>query len=531
MSNEELCSAIHDEEALNALKDGYEGLNKAVSSTLGPKGRNVVIYRGPYNDPITTKDGVTVARSYSTRGRFEKIGVQLAKSIASRSNDVAGDGTTSSTLMGYSFLENGVEALKRGAQAVWLKEGMGEAVEQTLKLLEGMAIPVRTESSIRDIATISANNDPELGRIIAEAIVKVGNEGTVTVDKQESAGVSLDFSEGYSWKNGFILDTLHPNGNPVKGTIYEDCDIVCVNDTLDVATEALATFLKPYLDPKNPKPVVFIVKDSTGVVLANIENWVSNNMLPIGVIVAPTYGDNQTKVLKDIAILTGGKVVNNLSEPLTDCIGHVDRIEVKNDLTVLYGMQGDELEVEARKEVLEDELSVCKVDIDAEDLRVRISSMSESIATIKVGAKSEFEQEEMIHRIEDALSATRAAIEEGIVPGGGLALFNCYQELTTSLTGDKLIGFNIVRDSLIAPLTKILSNGGYDYDLVEDDIIDVRINSDKPSYIGFDAKEGVVCNLIEKGIIDPVKVTKTVMESAYSIAGLLMLTSCIIIPD
>ncbi len=523
--------SIFGDEAIKSLTQGYKELNDAVSSTLGPKGKNVVIYRGIYNTPITTKDGITVARAFATQGRFEKIGAQLAKDISGRSNDIVGDGSTTSTLLGYSMVSEGLKQVSRGAQPVWVKKGMEEAVKKTLDMLTDMAIPIRTEEAVRNIASISANNDEALGALIAEAVTKVGDNGTVTTAKNSKHGVYVDYSEGYSWTNGFASDLLHIKGNPNKGTTYENCRILVVNDTLDTPTQALAEFLKPFLEDPNPEPLVFIARDSTGMVLANFTQWVGTNCKPIGIINAPFYGDTQTEVLKDIAALCGCKMINDLAQPFTsENIGSCEKLEVKKNLTIIYEGVGSQEAIDERIAIIQEDLSKCDVDIDKEDLDVRLAKLSNSIATIHVGAKSEFEQEEMIHRIEDALSATRAAIEEGIVPGGGRALHICANKLTTNLKGDELKGFEIIRKALLAPVIKISENGGYNPKKIIKNIEKISKN-ELNSFIGFDAKEGVYCDLIEKGITDPVKVTKTALESAQSIAGMLMLTSGVIIPS
>ena len=521
------------EEARRDILSGVEQLSKAVKTTLGPKGRNVVISKSP-NPPIITKDGVTVAKEIELENPFENMGAQMVKEVASKTSDIAGDGTTTATVLAEAIYREGLKNVTAGANPMELKRGIDKAVNVIVDALANMSIDVKTREQIEQIATISANGDETIGAIIAEAMDKVGKDGTITVEEATSIDTFMDVVDGMQFDKGYLSSYFVTNKETMEA-VLEDAYVLISEKKISNLKEML-----PLLQAlaKEAKPLLIIAEDVEGDALSTMVINKMRGNLNVVAIKAPGFGDSRKEMLKDIAILTGGVCVSDeldikLESMTLDQLGKAKRIVVDKDSTIITEGKGDEEEIQGRIQMIRGQIDSTSSDYDREKLQERLAKLSGGVAVLNVGASTEIEMKEKKARVEDALHATRAAVEEGIVAGGGVALLCAGESLNGfSLVGDEQIGLNIVKKAIEAPICQLCNNGGYEGNIVVREIADKRTakNNGEPSniVIGFNVATGEYVDMIEAGIIDPKKVTRSALQNASSIAGLLLTTECMI---
>ncbi len=521
---------IFDEEARRSLKAGVDILADALRVTLGPRGRKVVIDK-KYGAPLVVDDGVTIAKEIELADPFENMGAQLAKEISSKTNDVAGDGTTTATVLGAAIVREGLKNVAAGASPMGLKKGIEYGVEAAIEHLRGMAKPVTGKDQIAQVATISAD-DPEIGNMIAEVMEKVGKDGVITVEESRGIRMDTEFVDGMQLDRGYTSPYFVTNTERMEAVLEEpyilvtDKRISSVQDILPVLEKVLQV----------TKNIVIIADDVDGEALATLVVNKLRGTVNVLAVKAPSFGDRRQQMLEDIAILTGGTFLTEemgrkLEGAQVSDLGRARRVIAgKDDTTIIEGYGTDEA-IQARMKQIKAQVDETASDFDREKLQERLAKLSGGVAVLKVGAPTEVELKEKKLRVEDALSATRAAVEEGIVPGGGIALIRCQQVLTDlaeTLSGDERTGVLLLRKSFEEPLTQIADNAGIEGTVVVDAI---KKNPD-PEF-GYDAMYGVYGNMIERGVIDPVKVTRSALENAASIANMILTTESLItdIPD
>jgi chaperonin GroEL len=513
------------EEARRGLQAGVDKLANTVKVTLGPKGRNVVLEK-KWGSPTITNDGVTIAKEIELEDAYENMGAQLAKEVANKTNDVAGDGTTTATVLAQAMVTDGLRLVAAGANPMELKIGIEEAVAKVVENIAEIATPV--DSTARDqIAYVAANSaaDTTIGERIAEALQKVGNEGVITVEDSQTFGVELEFTEGMQFDKGFISPYFITDPDRQEA-VLEDPYILIANQKISSVQDLLPVLEKVM---QTGKPVVVLSEDVEGEALATlVVNKIRGTFSSVAV-KAPGFGERRKAMLQDIAILTGGQVISEevglkLENVTLDLLGKARKIVVTKDNTTIVEGAGSHEEVQARTRQIRQEIDNSDSDWDREKLSERLAKLSGGVAVIKVGAATEVELKEKKHRIEDAIQATKAAVEEGIVPGGGVALLRA-QEAIIKLRGgtdDVKAGRDLVRKALEAPLRQIAVNAGFEGGVV---IERVR-NADGSN--GFNAQTGVYEDLIQSGIIDPAKVTRSTLQNAASIAALLITTEALV---
>jgi chaperonin GroEL len=510
-------------DARSLLLAGVDQLAEAVKSTLGPKGRNVVLEKIT-GSPVVTNDGVTIAREIHLANQFENMGAQLVKEAAIKTNDIVGDGTTTATVLAHAIVRQGMQAIGGGANPVLVKRGIDVAVGRLVEHLHGVAHPVATEQDYARVAAISANDDDTVGSVIARALHTVGDAGIVTVEESAVNGMSVDFVEGFEFDNGYASPYMVTNPASLEAIVDDPYILLCSEKITKVQQ------LMPLLDKimRAPRPLVIIAENVEGTALSMLVHNHVNGMFQCVAVKAPGFGDRRLHKLEDIAAITGGAVYSRHSgftlETMTaEQLGRAAQVRVTADRTAIIGGGGSSADVEFRVTQLRAELERATFGVDEDVLTERIGSLSGKVAVIRVGAPTNAELKELQHRVEDALSATRAAMAEGIVAGGGAALLHADKSLDElQVSGDYAIGVDIVRRSLSEPAFLIAANAGYPGEEVLD-----RIGKLGPDE-GFDALQGRYGNMIEMGIIDPLRVTRSALQNGASVAGLLLTTNTLV---
>ena len=513
-----------NEDAHKSILKGVKTLAKAVKVTLGPKGRNVVINKG-FGSPASTKDGVTVAKEIALKDKFENMGAQLVKEVASQTSDIAGDGTTTAIVLAEAIYSEGVKNVSAGANPMSLKRGIDKAVEALLEELNRLSNPIDTHEKVKQIATISANNDPSIGEIIGEAMDKVGKDGIITVSEAKGIETSLDVVEGMQFDKGYL--------SPYFITKAEDMRVELENSLILITDKKLSSAkdIVPVLEKvseQNQKPLLIIAEDVDGEALATLVVNRLKGGMQVCAVKAPAFGDRRKAMLQDIATLTGATVVSEevglkLEEVDLNVLGEAKNIKITKDDTIIIDGLGRQVEIENRVAQIRNEIANTTSNYDKENLEERLAKLVGGVAIVRVGAATETELKEKKARVEDALHATRAAVAEGIVPGGGVALLRAIKKLDTlNLSGDEAIGMEIIRKAAFLPATSIANNCGKQGNLIAEKIFE------KEGEWGYNGLSDEFTNLVEAGVIDPVMVTKYALIHASSVSGLLLTTACVI---
>ncbi len=514
---------VYDVKAREALLKGVNTLADAVKVTLGPKGRNVVIEK-TFGGPTVTKDGVTVAKEIELEDKFENMGAQMVKEVASKTSDVAGDGTTTATILAQSIYFEGSKLVTAGANPMALKRGIEKAVKVVVDELKKISKPTKDQKEIAQVGTISANNDAEIGNIIAEAMNKVGKEGVITVEEAKGMDTTLEVVEGMQFDRGYI--------SPYFVTDPEKMEVV-LNEPLILVHEKKISGMKdllPILEQiaKMNRPLLIIAEDVEGEALATLVVNKLRGTLQVCAVKAPGFGDRRKAMLEDIAILTGGQVISEekgikLESVTLNDLGSAKTVRVDKDNTTIVDGAGDRKALEGRVRQIRTQIEETTSDYDREKLQERLAKLVGGVAVINVGAATETEMKEKKARVEDALNATRAAVEEGIVPGGGVAYLRCLKALDDlKLNGEEQHGVNIVRRALEEPARQIANNAGE-----EGSVIVQKVKAGDGAF-GYNAETGEFCDLIEAGVIDPTKVTRSALQNAASVASLMLTTECMV---
>jgi chaperonin GroEL len=513
----------YDEEARRAILNGVNTLADAVKITLGPKGRNVIIDRS-YGAPNVTKDGVTVAKEIELEDKFENMGAQMVKEVASKTSDVAGDGTTTATILAQAIFREGAKSVAAGSNPMDLKRGIDKAVEVVVSELRKMSKPTKDAKEIAQVGTISANNDETIGSIIAEAMEKVGKEGVITVEEAKGLETELDIVEGMQFDRGYLSPYFVTNAEKMVVEL-EDCFIL-INEKKIGNMKDLLPILEQIA--KMGKPLLIIAEDIEGEALATLVVNKIRGTLHVAAVKAPGFGDRRKAMLEDIAILTGGKMISEemgykLENTTIEDLGHAKRISIDKDNTTIIDGAGDRASLEGRVKQIRAQVEETTSDYDREKLQERLAKLVGGVAVIKVGAATETEMKEKKARVEDALNATRAAVEEGIVPGGGVAYLRCLPELDKlKLDGDMAVGVRIVKKALEEPLKMIANNAG-----LEGTIVVEKVKEKKGPY-GYNAQIDKYEDMIKAGVIDPTKVTRFALQNAASVSSLMLTTQCMV---
>ncbi len=516
---------VFDEEARRALERGVNAVANAVKVTLGPRGRNVVLEK-KFGNPTITKDGVTVAKEIELEDHLENIGAQLLKEVASKTNDVAGDGTTTATVLGQAIVREGLKNVAAGANPLALKRGIDQAVEAAVEKIKAMAISVEDRKAIEEVATISAN-DPEIGKLIADAMEKVGKEGIITVEESKGLETELEFVEGYQFDRGYISPYFITNPDAMEA-VLENPYLLIVEKKVSNVRELL-----PVLEQvaQTGKPLLIIAEDVEGEALATLVVNKLRGTLNVAAVKAPGFGDRRKEMLKDIAAVTGGQVISEelgikLENVTLSMLGQAERVKITKDETTIVGGKGKKEDIEGRIAQIKKELETTDSEYAKEKLQERLAKLSGGVAVIRVGAATETELKEKKHRFEDALNATRAAVEEGVVPGGGITYIRAIAEVDkviAKLDGDEATGAKIVRRALEEPTRQIAENAGYEGSVVVNQIL-----AEKKERVGFNAATGEYVDMIEAGIIDPAKVTRSALQNAASIGSMVLTTEAVV---
>ena len=513
-----------NEEARRSLVSGVEKISRAVKVTLGPKGRNVLIDK-KFGAPTVTKDGVSVAREIELEDPFENMGAQLLKEVATKTNDVAGDGTTTATVLAYSITKEGMKSVAAGVNPMGIRRGVDKAVEDTIKELKRQARMIKDKEELAQVASMSANNDREIGDEIANAMEKVGKDGVITVEESKTIETTTDFVEGMQFDRGYLSPYFATNRDTMT-SILEDPYILIYDKKISNMKDLLPVLEKV---AQAGKPILIIAEDVDGEALATlIVNTIRGTLTAVAV-KAPGFGDRRKAMLEDIAILTGGQVVSEelgLKLENTDLsqLGRAKTVKVEKDNTTIINGAGKQSEIKDRISQIKVQIQDTTSDYDREKLQERLAKLAGGVAVINVGAATEVELKEKKHRVEDALSATRAAIEEGVIAGGGVALIQAAKSLESknlsNLDEEEAIGYKIVRRALEEPIRQIAENAGLDGSIIAE-----HAKSEKPD-VGFDAAKMVWVNMFDAGITDPAKVTRSALQNAASIASLILTTEC-----
>ncbi|MBN37446.1 MAG: chaperonin GroEL [Opitutae bacterium] len=516
---------LFDEPARKKVLKGVSTLADAVSVTLGPKGRNVLIDK-KFGSPTVTKDGVTVAKEIELQDPYENMGAQMVREVASKTSDLAGDGTTTATVLAASVYREGLKNVAAGANPVYLKRGIDKAVEAGVGKLLRDSKKVSDREEVRQVATVSANWDGDIGEIIADAMDKVGKDGTITVEEAKSIETTLDVVEGMQFDKGYLSPYFCTNNDTMEA-VLEDCYIL-INEKKITALNDLLPVLQ--LVSKQGKSLLIIAEDVEGEALAALVVNKLRGTLNACAVKAPGFGDRRKEMLRDIAILTGGQCITEdlgikLENIQLSDLGKAKRISVDKENTVIVEGSGKASDIQGRVKQIRRQIEETTSDYDREKLQERLAKLAGGVAVINVGAASEPEMKEKKARVEDALHATRAAVEEGIVPGGGVALLraaNAIEKSATLLEGDEAIGATIVRRAIESPLRKLCDNAG-----VEGSLVVQQVLKSKGS-LGYNVATDKHEDLIKAGVVDPTKVTRTALQNAGSVAGLLLTTDCMI---
>jgi chaperonin GroEL len=513
----------YSEDARKELERGVNKLADAVKVTLGPKGRNVVIDK-KWGAPTITKDGVTVAREIEIEDPYQNMGAQLAKEVATKTNDIAGDGTTTATVLAQAIVKEGLRNVAAGANPMSLKRGIDKAVERVVEAIAAQARDIETQDEIAQVAAISANNDDAIGKVLADAMDKVGKDGVITVEESQTFGMELDFVEGMQFDKGYISPYMVTDPERME-VEFEDPYILVANQKVSAVQDLLPVLEKVM---QAGRPLIIIAEDLEGEALATLVVNKIRGTFQSAAVKAPGFGERRKAMLQDIAILTGGQVISEevglkLDNASLDLLGRARKVVITKDDTTIVEGAGSEDDIKGRINQIKAEIDKTDSDWDREKLQERLAKLSGGVAVVKVGAATETELKEVKHRIEDALSATRAAVEEGVVAGGGTSLIQAEAGLDKlELEGDEATGARIIHKALSSPLYWIASNAG-----LEGSVVVERVRGMEAGH-GLNALTGDYENLIEAGIIDPAKVTRSALQNAASIAGLLLTTEALV---
>jgi len=512
-----------DEETRTKLRAGVEKLSRAVKVTLGPRGRNVVLDR-KFGSPTITKDGVTVAKDIEFEDPFENMGAQMVKEVASKTSDVAGDGTTTATILAEAIFKEGLKNVTAGANPMALKRGVEKAVDVVVKKIHSMSKSVDDRSEIAQVGTVSANNDPTIGEMIADAMERVGKDGVITVEEAKGMDTKLDWVEGMQFDRGYLSPYFVTDAENMKVEL-EDPYILIHEKKISVMKDLL-----PVLEriAQSGKPLLIIAEDVEGEALATLVVNKIRGVLKCAAVKAPGFGDRRKAMLEDIATLTGGRAITEdlgikLENITVDDLGTAKRVSIDKDDTVIIEGAGSANDIKGRISQIRNQIDTSTSDYDKEKLQERLAKLAGGVAVIHVGAATETEMKEKKARVEDALHATRAAVEEGIVAGGGVTFIRSIPELKKlKLKGDEAIGVDIVIRSLVEPLKQIALNSGAEGSVIARQVMDKKGN------VGYDAEKDEFVDMLEAGIVDPVKVTRFALQNAASISALLLMTECLI---
>lgn len=516
---------IYDYEAREALKKGVDALANAVKVTLGPKGRNVIIEKS-YGGPSITKDGVTVAKEIELTNPVENMGAQMVKEVASKTNDLAGDGTTTATVLAQSIIATGLKNVTAGANPMDLKRGIDKAVAAIVANIKSQAIEVGdSNEKIRQIATISANNESSIGDMIAHAMAKVKKEGVITIEEAKGIETSVEVVEGMQFDRGYISPYFVTNTEKME-VVYENPFILIYDKKISIMKELLPILEKA---AQTGRALIIVSEDVESEALATLVVNRLRGSLKIAAVKAPGFGDRRKEMLEDIAILTGGTVISEekgykLEDATLDQLGEAEKVVINKDNTTIVSGKGEKDLIKARVNQIKAQIETTTSDYDKEKLQERLAKLAGGVAVIYVGAASEMEMKEKKDRFDDALAATRAAIEEGIVPGGGVAYIRSISALdaVVSANADEKTGIQIIRRALEEPLRQIVENAG-----LEGSVVVNKVKEGKGDF-GFNAQTEKYENLYEAGVIDPAKVTRVALENAASIAGMLLTTGVVL---
>ena len=515
-----------DLEARDGIKRGVDALANAVKVTLGPKGRNVIIGKS-FGAPQVTKDGVTVAKEIELEDALENMGAQMVKEVASKTNDLAGDGTTTATILAQAIVKEGLKNVAAGANPLDLKRGIDKAVESIVAALGKQAVEIGSSSEkISQVASISANNDEAIGALITEAFEKVGKEGVITVEEAKGTDTYVDVVEGMQFDRGYISPYFVTDSEKMQ-TELEAPYILLYDKKISVMKDLL-----PVLEPvaQSGKPLLIIAEDIDGEALATLVVNKLRGSLKIAAVKAPGFGDRRKAMLEDIAILTGGSVISeerglSLENVTLDMLGTAEKVSIDKDNTTVVNGNGNSEDIKARVSQIKAQIEASTSDYDKEKLQERLAKLSGGVAVLYVGAPSEVEMKEKKDRVDDALHATRAAIEEGIVAGGGVALLNAKKGLAKvkAATADEDTGIQIIQSAVEAPLRTIVANSGGEGSVVVSKVLE------GDDSFGYNAKDGAYVDMLKAGIIDPKKVTRVALENAASVAGMILTTECALV--
>ena len=515
-----------DVEAREGLKKGVDALANAVKVTLGPKGRNVIIGKS-FGGPQITKDGVTVAKEIELEDALENMGAQMVKEVASKTNDLAGDGTTTATILAQAIVKEGLKNVTAGANPMDLKRGVDKAVDAIVGELNNNAVTVGSSSDkIKQVASISANNDEAIGSLITEAFEKVGKEGVITVEEAKGTDTYVDVDEGMQFDRGYLSPYFVTNSEKMEADL--ESPYILLYDKKISAMKDLLPVLEPVA--QSGKPLLVIAEDVDGEALATLVVNKLRGSLKIAAVKAPGFGDRRKAMLEDIAILTGGTVISEdrgftLENTTIEMLGSAERVTIDKDNTTIVNGAGDKKNIEARVSQIKSQIETTTSDYDKEKLQERLAKLAGGVAVLYVGAASEVEMKEKKDRVDDALHATRAAVEEGIVAGGGVALLRSRKvlEKLTSDNLDEVTGIQIISRAIESPLRTIVENAGGEGSVVVAKVLEGKNN------FGYDAKSEKFVDLLKQGIIDPKKVTRIALENAASVAGMILTTECALV--
>jgi len=516
---------LFDTDARARLKRGVDALAEAVKVTLGPKGRNVVIDK-KFGSPTVTKDGVTVAKEVELSDPVENMGAQMVKEVATKTSDLAGDGTTTATVLAQAIFREGLKNVTAGANPMELKRGIERAVEAIVEQLKTLSVPSAGKKEIAQVGSISANNDKEIGNLIADAMEKVGKDGVITVEEAKGLETTLETVDGMQFDRGYLSPYFVTDPEKMEA-VLDDAYLLIHDKKISVMKELLPILEKV---AQAGRPMLIIAEDVEGEALATLVVNKLRGTLKVAGVKAPGFGDRRKEMLRDIAVLTGGQVISEevgfkLENATLNDLGRAKRIVIDKDNTTIVDGKGKENDIQGRINEIKAAVEKSTSDYDREKLQERLAKLSGGVAVINVGAATETEMKEKKARVEDALHATRAAVEEGIVPGGGVALLRAQSALDKIKgTEDEKIGVEIVRRALEEPIRAIAQNAG-----AEGSIVVATVKASKDKNFGYNAQTDVYEDLVKAGVIDPTKVTRTALQNAASIAGLLLTTECVVV--
>ncbi|MGO8752415.1 MAG: chaperonin GroEL [Thermoguttaceae bacterium] len=512
-----------DQEARDALRRGVSKLAQAVKVTLGPRGRNVILQKS-FGSPTVTKDGVTVAKEIDLEDVYENMGARMVREVASKTSDVAGDGTTTATILAEAIFNEGLRAVVAGVNPLHLKQGMDRAVADLIEKLKKMSIAIKTKKEMAQVGAIASNNDMEIGAMLSDAMEKVGKDGVITVDESKSMKTEVEWVEGMQFDRGYLSPYFVTDPQKMEA-VLEDA-FVLINEKKISNVEELVPVLEAVVNAG--KPLFIVAEEVDGQALATLVINKLRGTIKVCAVKAPGYGDRRKAMLEDIGILTGGTALfealgTKLQNVTLAQLGRAKKIVVDKDNTTIIEGAGKSAEIKGRIDQLRREIEIATSDYDREKLEERLAKLAGGVAKVLVGAATESEMKEKKARVEDALHATRAAVEEGILPGGGVALIRAAKQVKPDgLSHDEEVGYNIVLRACRAPATQIAENAGQDGGIVCEKVADAKDN------VGYNAATGVYEDLVKAGVIDPTKVTRTALQNSASVATLLLTSDCLV---